>query len=73
LFTDLSGRISKGEDVASLDKPAGETKLVSYDVDVIRVMLCGKAAVVTDVYPALIETQTRIVIRTSFTDVFVKS
>ena len=47
LFTDSGGVTTKAEDVASLDKPAGETKLVSYDVDDARVILYGKTALVT--------------------------
>src|SRR5438093_4104919 len=48
IFTDAAGGITtKAEDVASLDKPAGDIKLVSYDVDDMKVNLYGSTAVVT--------------------------
>src|SRR5262245_9546933 len=48
IFTDSGGGITtKAEDVASLDKPAGDTRLVAYDLDDVRVTLYGNTAVVT--------------------------
>jgi hypothetical protein len=43
IFTDSAGGITtKAEDVASLDKPAGEYKLISYDVDEMKVSCTAK-------------------------------
>jgi len=48
IFTDSSGGItSKAEDIASLDKPAGDFKLVAYDLDEMKVNIYGDTAVVT--------------------------
>jgi hypothetical protein len=74
LFTDSSGGLTtKTEDVASLDKPAGETKLVAYEVDNARVMLYRKAAVVTGRLTSTYRNKEReTIVRSRFTDVFVK-
>jgi hypothetical protein len=74
IFTDAAGGITtKAEDVASLDKPAGEFKLVSYDVDEMKVMDYGKIAVVTGrATTKLLVKEREIVNRSRFTDVFVK-
>src|SRR4029078_11203253 len=48
VFTDSGGGITtKAEDVASLDKPAGEFKLASYVVDEMKVRVYGNTGVVT--------------------------
>ena len=47
IFTDSGGGLTtKAEDVAGLDQPAGELKLVSYVVDEMKVFDYGKTAVV---------------------------
>lgn len=74
IFTDAAGGVTtKAEDVASLDEPAGETKLISYVADEMKVYVYGKTAVVT----GRVTTTSRrkdndIVSKTRFTDVFVK-
>lgn len=74
IFTDSSGGLTtKAEDVASLDKPAGETKLISYIVDEMKVFDYGKTAVVF----GRVTTTTRgkegeVTRKSRFTDVFVK-
>lgn len=74
IFTDSSGGITtKAEDVASLDKPAGEFKLVSYVVDDMRVNIYGKTAVVTGRVTTVSRGKDReITNKSRFTDVFVK-
>ena len=74
IFTDSSGGITtKVEDVSSLDKPAGETKLVSYGPDDMKVHVYGRAAVVTGRVTSTYKRQDKeLVIQTRFTDVFVK-
>ena len=74
LFTDSGGgTTTKAEDVGSLDKPPGETRLVSYDVDAVHVMLYGKTAVVTGRVTSTYRNKDKeTIIRTRFTDVFVK-
>lgn len=74
IFTDSGGgTTTKAEDVASLDKPPGEFRLVSYDVDQMKVSVYGKAAVVTGRATSTYRGGGReSVIRTRFTDTFVK-
>jgi len=74
VFTDSGGGITtKAEDVASLDKPAGETKLISYVPDDMKVRVYGRTAVVTGRITSTYKRQDKeIVSRTRFTDVFVK-
>ena len=74
IFTDSGGDITtKAEDVASLDKPAGEFKLVSYEVDEIKVSLYGKTAVVTGRTTTISHGKDReITNKNRFTDVFVR-
>ena len=73
IFTDSSGgTTTKAEDVASLDKPAGEFKLVSYDVDEMKVFVYGKTAVVTGRVTTVSRGKDReITSKNRFTDVFV--
>lgn len=73
IFTDSAGGITtKREDVASLDKPAGEFKLVSYTVDEMKVFVYGKTAVVTGRVTSVSRSVDReITGKTRFTDVFV--
>ena len=74
IFTDSGGGITtKTEDVASLDKPAGEFKLVSYEVDEMKVSIYGKTAVVTGRATTISRGKDRgITGKSRFTDVFVK-
>lgn len=74
LFTDSGGGVTtKAEDVASLDKPAGEFKLVSYSVDNMKVRLYGKTAVVTGIATTTSRGKDREVTgKNRFTDVFVR-
>jgi len=74
IFTDSGGgTTTKAEDVASLDKPAGEFKLVSYEVDEMKVMIYDKTAVVTGRATTKSQGKDReIISRSRFTDVFVK-
>jgi len=74
IFTDSGGgTTTKAEDVASLDKPPGEFRLVSYDVDQMKVSIYGKTAVVTGRVSSTYRGGGReSVIRTRFTDTFVK-
>lgn len=74
IFTDSGGgTTTKAEDVASLDKPPGEFRLVSYDVDQMKVSIYGKTAVVTGLVTSTYNGGGReSVIRTRFTDTFVK-
>ena len=74
IFTDSGGGLTtKAEDLASLDEPVGETKLVSYIVDEMKVLDYGKTAVVL----GRVTTTTRgkdgeVTRKSRFTDVFVK-
>jgi hypothetical protein len=74
VFTDSGGGMTtKAEDVASLDQPAGEYKLISYDVDDMKVNLYGNAAVVIGRSTTVSRGKDRDVTnRSRFTDVFVK-
>lgn len=74
IFTDSGGGITtKAEDVASLDKPAGDIRLVSYDVDEMRVDIYGDTAVVTGRTTTVSRGKDReITGKSRFTDVFVK-
>ncbi len=74
IFTDSAGGITtKTEDVASLDKPPGEFRLVSYDLDDMKVSVYGKTAVVTGRTTTVSRGKDReITNRSRFTDVFVK-
>jgi hypothetical protein len=74
IFTDAGGGVTtKAEDVASLDKPAGETKLISYVPDDMKARVYGRTAVVTGRVTSTYKRQDKeIVSRTRFTDVFVK-
>jgi hypothetical protein len=74
VFTDSGGGLTtKTEDVASLDKPPGEFKLVSYVVDDMQVRLYGNTAVVTGRATTTSRGKDREVIgKSRFTDVFVK-
>jgi uncharacterized protein YdeI (BOF family) len=74
IFTDSSGGITtRTEDVASLDKPAGDTKLVSYVVDDMKVRVYGRTAIVIGRVTSTYKRQDKeLVSQTRFTDVFVK-
>lgn len=74
IFTDSGGGITtKPEDLASLDEPPGEFKLVSYIVDEMKVLVYGKTAVVTGRATTVSRGKEREVTNKSrFTDVFVK-
>ncbi|HEX2640804.1 MAG TPA: nuclear transport factor 2 family protein, partial [Pyrinomonadaceae bacterium] len=74
VFTDSGGGITtKAEDVASLDKPAGEFKLASYVVDEMKVRVYGNTGVVTGRTTTTLRGKDREVVnRSRFTDVFVK-
>lgn len=74
IFTDSGGGITtKAEDVASLDKPPGEFKLVSYIVDEMKASVYGKTAVVTGRTTTVSRGKTReITNKSRFTDVFIK-
>lgn len=74
IFTDSAGGLTtKAEDVASLDKPAGEFKLVSYEPDDMKVRIYGNTAVVTGRTTTMLQSKDREVTnRSRFTDVFVK-
>ncbi|MGI8787901.1 MAG: nuclear transport factor 2 family protein [Pyrinomonadaceae bacterium] len=74
IFTDSGGGITmKAEDVASLDKPVGEFKLISYVADDMKVLDYGKTAVVTGRATTTLKSKDREVInKNRFTDVFVK-
>ena len=74
VFTDSGGGVTtKAKDVASLDKPAGEFKLVSYVVEDMHVRVYGKTAVVTGRTTTTLRGKDREVVnRSRFTDVFVK-
>jgi hypothetical protein len=74
IFTDSGGGLTnKVEDVGSFDKPAGETKLVSYVPDEMKVSVYGDTAVVTGrVTSKYSSPKGEAVIRSRFTDVFVR-
>ena len=74
IFTDSGGGVTtKTEDVASLDKAAGDTKLIAYDLDEVRVNIYGDTAVVNAIGISTYRTKDRdAVVRNRFTDVFVK-
>ena len=74
IFTDSAGGITtKAEDIASLDKPPGEFRLISYDVDEMKVMVYGMTAVITGRVTTVSKGKDREVTNKSrFTDVFVK-
>jgi hypothetical protein len=74
IFTDSAGGVTtKAEDVASLDKPAGEFRLISYSVDEMKVSVYGNAAVVTGRATTVSRSADREVTgKTRFTDVFVR-
>jgi len=74
IFTDSAGGVTtKAEDVASLDKPAGETRLVAYDLSDVRVTVYGNTAVVTAIGISTYKNKDKeSVIRNRFTDVFVR-
>jgi hypothetical protein len=74
VFTDSAGGLTtKAEDVASLDKPAGEFKLISYVPDDMKVRVYGNTAVVTGRTTTKLQSKDREVTnRSRFTDVFVK-
>ena len=74
VFTDSGGGVTtKAEDVASLDKPVGETRLVSYVPSEMNVRVYGKTAVVTGLVTSTYKNAEReTVVRSRFTDVFVK-
>src|SRR5262245_23584473 len=74
IFTDSAGGLTtKAEDVSSFDKPAGETKLVSYIPGEMKVTVYGDTAVVTGRATSTFQgPKGEAVIRNRFTDVFVK-
>lgn len=74
IFTDSGGGITtRAEDIASLDQPAGDTKLIKYEVDEMKVFDYGKTAVVFGRVTTTLKNKDReIVNRSRFTDVFVK-
>ena len=74
IFTDSSGGLTtKAEDLASLDEPEGETKLIGYLVDEMKVFDYGKTAVVFGRVTTVTRGKDGETTRKSrFTDVFVK-
>lgn len=74
IYTDSGGGITtKAQDVASLDKPIGEFKLVSYEVDEMKVKVYGDTAVVWGRVTTTLKGKDREVVNKSrFTDTFVK-
>jgi hypothetical protein len=76
LFTDAGGGLTtKQEDVASLDEPAGEFRLVSYVPDEMKVYLYGQTAVVfgrTTTKARSSKDGREVTNQTRFTDVFVR-
>ncbi|MEP6848470.1 MAG: nuclear transport factor 2 family protein [Acidobacteriota bacterium] len=74
IFTDsVGGLTTKAEDVASLDKPSGEFKLASYEVDDVQVRIYGNTAVVTGRAATVSKGKEReTTSRSRFTDVFVR-
>ena len=74
IFTDSGGGLTtEAEDVSSLDKPAGDFKLVSHDVDEVKVSVYGDTAVVTGRTTTVSRGKERdVTSRSRFTGVFVK-
>ena len=74
IFTDSGGGLTtKAEDVAGLNQPVGELKLVSYVVVEMKVFDYGKTAVVLGRVTTTLRGKDReVVSKTRFTDVFVK-
>jgi hypothetical protein len=74
IFTDSAGGITtKAQDVASLDAPQGDFKLVAYDVDDMKVTIYDDVAVVTGRSTTVSKGKDReITNKSRFTDVFVK-
>lgn len=74
IFTDSGGGVTtRAEDIASLDKPPGDLRLVSYDVDDMKVSIYGNTAVVTGRTTTVSKGKDReVTLRSRFTDVFVK-
>lgn len=74
IFTDSGGGLTnKTEDVGSFDKPAGDTKLITYTPDEMRVTVYGNTAVVTGRVTSVYRgPKGEATIRSRFTDVFVK-
>ena len=74
VFTDsMGGLTTKSEDIASLDKPVGEARLVNFAVDDMKVAVYGKTAVVIGRAVWTYKRGDREIInKTRFTDVFVK-
>ena len=74
IFTDSGGGLTtKAQDIASLDEPPGETKLISYLVDEMKVFDYGKTVVVLGRVTTTTSGKNGEVTRKSrFTDVFVK-
>jgi hypothetical protein len=74
IFTDSGGGLTnKTEDVGSFDKPAGDTKLISYTPDEMKVTVYGDTAVVTGRVTSVYRgPKGEATIRSRFTDVFVK-
>ncbi|MBS1796152.1 MAG: nuclear transport factor 2 family protein [Acidobacteria bacterium] len=74
IFTDSAGgTTTKAEDVASLDKPPGEFRLVAHEVDEMKVSVYGKTAVVTGRATSTYRGKDReTVVKSRFTDVFVR-
>ncbi|MFL6467887.1 MAG: nuclear transport factor 2 family protein [Pyrinomonadaceae bacterium] len=75
IFTDSGGGLTtKAEDVGSFDKPAGETKLASYVPDEMKVSIYGNTAVVAGRVTSTYKSpKGEAVVRSRFTDVFVKT
>jgi hypothetical protein len=71
VFTDSAGGLTtKEEDLAGLDQPAGEMKLLSYVVDEMRVLDYGRTAVVLGRVTTTSRKQDRETVnRTRFTEV----
>lgn len=74
IFTDSGGGMTtKAQDLAGLDEPEGEMKLVSYVVDEMKVFDYGKTAVVLGRVTTTYRGKDReVTSKSRFTDVFVK-
>jgi hypothetical protein len=74
IFTGSNGSLTtKAEDLAGLDEPAGDVKLIAYDVDEMKVRLYGKTAVVWGRVTSTYKGKDReLISRTRFTDTFIK-
>lgn len=74
IFTDSGGGLTtKAEDIASLDSPPGEFKLVSYVPDEMSVRIYGDAAVVTGRVTTVSKSKDKeVTSRSRFTDVFIR-